>query len=72
MLLSGGAGMTYAAPAMVAIANGFTMLLFLIRLWVAGDSAVKTQVCRSCVTRGIVVCIAVLSRRRWYWLSGER
>ncbi len=30
-------GMTYAAPAMVAIANGFTMLLFLLRYgsWVA-------------------------------------
>lgn len=44
-------GMTYAAPAMVAIANGFTMLLFFITVWVMGCAA-KTQACRSCVAPG--------------------
>lgn len=33
-------GMTYAAPAMVAIANGFTMLLFFITVWVMGCAAI--------------------------------
>ncbi len=56
-----------------AIANGFTMLLFLLRYikGLRGDSA--STVLRSAVPalrRGIVVCIAAfLSRRRW-WLSG--
>lgn len=35
-----------------------------------GDSAVKTQACRSCVTPGIVVCIAVLIAAPLVWLSG--
>lgn len=33
-------GMTYAAPAMVAIANGLTMLLFFITVWVMGCAAI--------------------------------
>lgn len=38
--VGGGTGMTYAAPAMVAIANGLTMLLFFITVWVMGCAAI--------------------------------
>lgn len=65
--------MTYAAPAMVAIANGFTMLLFFITVWVMGCAAIPLLKLRPAVPalRG-VVCIAVLIAAPLVWLSGER
>ncbi len=51
-------GMTYAAPAMVAIANGFTMLLFFITVWVMGCAAIPLLKLRPAVPalrQGIVV-----------------
>ncbi len=64
--------MTYAAPAMVAIANGFTMLLFYYGgHGLRGDSVVKSS--------GLPFlryardgCIAVLIAAPLVWLSGER
>ncbi|EAY3205869.1 hydrogenase [Salmonella enterica] len=66
-------GMTYAAPAMVAIANGFTMLLFFITVWVMGCAAIPLLRLRPAVPalrQGIVVCIAVLIAAPLVWLSG--
>ncbi|EAU0334466.1 dimethyl sulfoxide reductase anchor subunit family protein [Salmonella enterica] len=66
-------GMTYAAPAMVAIANGFTMLLFFITVWVMGCAAIPLLKLRPAVPalrQGIVVCIAVLIAAPLVWLSG--
>lgn len=66
-------GMTYAAPAMAAIANGFTMLLFFITVWVMGCAAIPLLKLRPAVPalrQGIVVCIAVLIAAPLIWLSG--
>ncbi|AGR57772.1 TPA: dimethyl sulfoxide reductase anchor subunit [Salmonella bongori] len=66
-------GMTYAAPAMVAIANGFTMLLFFITVWVMGCAAIPLLTLKpahSALRQGIVVCIAVLLSAPLLWLSG--
>ncbi|EHM2230026.1 dimethyl sulfoxide reductase anchor subunit [Salmonella bongori] len=66
-------GMTYAAPAMVAIANGFTMLLFFITVWVMGGAAIlllTLKPAHSALRQGIVVYIAVLLSSPLLWLSG--
>ena len=66
-------GMTYAAPAMVAIANGLTMLLFFITVWVMGCAAIPLLNLTPAVTalrQGILVCMAVLIAAPIIWLSG--
>ena len=66
-------GMTYAAPAMVAIANGLTMLLFFITVWVMGCAAIPLLNLAPAVAalrQGIVVCMAVMIAAPIIWLSG--
>ena len=66
-------GMTYAAPAMVAIANGLTMLLFFITVWVMGRAAIPLLNLAPAVAalrQGIVVCMAVMIAAPIIWLSG--
>jgi DMSO reductase anchor subunit len=66
-------GMTYAAPAMVAIANGLTMLLFFITVWVMGCAAIpllKLKPSLSALRQAIVVCLAVLIAAPMIWLIG--
>lgn len=66
-------GMTYAAPAMVAIANGLTMLLFFITVWVMGCAAIPLLNLTPAVAalrQGIVVCMAVMIAAPIIWLSG--
>jgi DMSO reductase anchor subunit len=66
-------GITYAAPAMVAIANGITILLFCLTVWVMGCAAVpllKLSSPRAALRQGILVCIAVLLAAPLMWLSG--
>ena len=66
-------GMTYAAPAMVAIANGLTMLLFFITVWVMGCAAIPLLNLAPAVAalrQGIFVCMAVMIAAPIIWLSG--
>ncbi|WP_330984520.1 MULTISPECIES: dimethyl sulfoxide reductase anchor subunit family protein [Enterobacterales] len=66
-------GMTYAAPAMVATANGITMLLFFVTVWVMGCAAVpllKVAPALTALRQGILVCLAVLIAAPLIWLSG--
>lgn len=66
-------GMTYAAPAMVAVANGLTMLLFFITVWVMGCAVVpllKLAPSLTALRQAIGVCLAVLIAAPMVWLSG--
>lgn len=66
-------GMTYAAPAMVAVANGLTMLLFFLTVWVMGCAAIpllKLSPSLTALRQAIVVCTVVLIAAPTIWLSG--
>ncbi|EBS4373310.1 hydrogenase [Salmonella enterica subsp. enterica serovar Oranienburg] len=66
-------GMTYAAPAMAAIANGVTMLMFFITVWVMGCAAIpllKVSPAIAALRQGILVSVAVLVAAPLMWLSG--
>ncbi|EHX8372726.1 dimethyl sulfoxide reductase anchor subunit [Escherichia coli] len=67
-------GMTYAAPAMVAIANGFTMILFFLSVWILGVAASpvlgfdrNVNVLR----QGIVMLVLLLFAAPMVWNSGN-
>ncbi|EAP1707828.1 hydrogenase [Salmonella enterica] len=66
-------GMTYAAPAMAAVANGVTMLMFFITVWVMGCAAIpllKVSPAIAALRQGILVSVAVLVAAPLMWLSG--
>lgn len=66
-------GMTYAAPAMQAIANGLTMVFFFITVWVmgcAGAPLLKLNASVAALRQAIVVFIAVMVVAPLIWLSG--
>lgn len=66
-------GMTYAAPAMQAIANGITMILFFATVWVMGCAATPLLGLKSsgaALRSGVVVLMALLIAAPLIWLSG--
>ncbi|HGP2716154.1 TPA: dimethyl sulfoxide reductase anchor subunit family protein [Salmonella enterica] len=66
-------GMTYAAPAMIAINNGATMLMFFITAWVMGCATLPLLKLAPATTElrlGILVFLAVLITAPLIWLSG--
>ncbi|ENI8162376.1 dimethyl sulfoxide reductase anchor subunit [Escherichia coli] len=67
-------GMTYAAPAMPAIANGFTMILFFLSVWVLGAAVTlllgfdrHVNILR----QGMVAVIVLLFTASAIWSSGN-
>ncbi|MDK3076297.1 dimethyl sulfoxide reductase anchor subunit family protein [Enterobacter hormaechei] len=66
-------GMTYAAPAMQAIANGITMMLFFATVWVMGCAATPLLGLRAstaALRQGIIALMALLIAAPATWLSG--
>lgn len=66
-------GMTYAAPAMMAIANGVTMLFFFLTVWVMGAAAIPLLKMKSTVPalrQGIVMFIIAMIAAPLVWTSG--
>lgn len=66
-------GMTYAAPAMMAIANGMTMLFFFLTVWVMGCAAIPLLNMAPLVAalrQGIVMFIIAMVAAPLVWTSG--
>lgn len=66
-------GMTYAAPAMQAIANGLTMMFFFATVWVLGCAAAPLMGLKPSATalcQGIVVLMALMIAAPVIWMSG--
>ena len=66
-------GMTYAAPAMQAIANGITMMLFFATVWVLGCAATPLLGMKAsavALRQGIIALMALLIAAPVLWLSG--
>ncbi|ELQ3994190.1 dimethyl sulfoxide reductase anchor subunit [Enterobacter bugandensis] len=66
-------GMTYAAPAMQAIANGITMMLFFATVWVMGCAATPLlglKGSNAALRQGIIALMALLIAAPVMWLSG--
>lgn len=67
-------GMTYAASAMVAIANGFTMILFFLSVWIFGASVspiIGLNSNESTLRQSIFCIIILLFTAPLIWLSGN-
>ncbi|EAC1376946.1 dimethyl sulfoxide reductase anchor subunit family protein [Escherichia coli] len=67
-------GMTYAATAMVAIANGFTMILFFLSVWVLGAAVAPLHGFDRHVNilrQGMVAVIVLLFAVPAVWRSGN-
>ncbi|ROU14452.1 hydrogenase [Kluyvera ascorbata] len=66
-------GMTYAAPAMMAIANGVTMLFFFLTVWVMGCAAIpllKMNTLVPSLRQGILMFIIAMVVAPLVWTSG--
>lgn len=66
-------GMTYAAPAMQAIANGITMMLFFATVWVMGCAATPLlglQSSHRALQQGVIAMMALMIAAPVIWLSG--
>lgn len=66
-------GMTYAAPAMMAIANGMTMLFFFLTVWVMGCAAIpllKMNAPVPALRQGILMFIVAMIAAPLVWTSG--
>ena len=66
-------GMTYAAPAMMTIANGITMLFFFLTVWVMGSAAIgllKMNALVPSLRQGIVTFIIAMVAAPLVWTSG--
>lgn len=66
-------GMTYAAPAMMAIANGMTMLFFFLTVWVMGSAAIPLLRLNALVPslrQGILMFIIAMIAAPLVWTSG--
>ncbi|RAU35598.1 DmsC/YnfH family molybdoenzyme membrane anchor subunit [Enterobacter sp. ECC-175] len=66
-------GMTYAAPAMQAIANGITMMLFFATVWVMGCAAaplLRLNASGCALRNGVLVLMALMIAAPVMWLSG--
>lgn len=66
-------GMTYAAPAMQAIANGMTMMLFFATVWVMGCAAtplIGLKPATAALRQGILTLVVLMIAAPVIWLSG--